>query len=161
MNTSMQETRSIIICGEDERCMALASACIRACIHPTILVRSDLQTNEQTDTTGIHFTTDPFSCVADIVVDLSNDDGPTIVARFNQLAEINHTDVVFAMQHTTENFEQLAAAIMQPARVVCIDWAGENTDAIRMRAAHGSSAEAMSMADAFLQQIQSHRHIQP
>jgi metal-responsive CopG/Arc/MetJ family transcriptional regulator len=161
MHTTMQETASIIICGQNERCMALASACIRSGIHPTILIRSDLQSAEQMKAADLHVTTDPFSCVADMVIDLSNDDRQTIIDRFNQLAEINHGDVVFAMQASSENVEDLASEIMQPARVIRIYWEGDNTDTIRMKASHGSSTEALSIADTFLQQIQNHRRNQP
>ena len=117
----MQTPGSIVICGPYARCMTLAKACASAGIHPTLLLPAGSR-EEQGAGTAIYTTSDPFSCVADLVVDCSDDDPGTVVARYNQLSEINHGDVVFVLNANMAELEAAASRIMHPGRVIAADW---------------------------------------
>jgi hypothetical protein len=143
----MQITGSIVICGSYARCIQLSNACIVAGIHPTLLMPAG-PGGDQPEGIALHTTTDPFSCVADMVVDCSDDDPETVIARCNQLSEINHGDVVFALNADMPELEKVARLIMHPGRVVGIRW--EIPDAAAARVISTPLTTDIAMATAFL-----------
>jgi hypothetical protein len=116
---NMQTPVSIIISGPYNRSCEIARACLAAGIYPTLLLSAQ-PAIENNGTYEFHITFDPFTCVADLVIDCSNDPFDTIVSRFNQLSEINHADVVFCLNGDLSDFDKWSSQIMNPGRVVGI-----------------------------------------
>jgi len=148
----MQTPGSIIICGHDARCRAIAWACLEAAIHPTLLLPATAPETPDPEA-DLHSTTDPFSCVADMVLDLSGDDADMIIARCNQLAETNHGDVVFALDAGSIDLELVATRIMHPGRVVGIQWPAQSPDTpLAVKTTHTTEA-AFTLTSYFLQTL--------
>lgn len=143
----MNTPGSIVIYGSYAQCIQLANACSAAGIHPTLLVPAGPAT-AQPEGISLHTTSDPFSCVADMVVDCSDDDTETVIARCNQLSEINHGDVVFALNADMPELEKVAGHIMHPGRVIGIRW--ENPEAATPRIISTPFTTETSLATAFL-----------
>lgn len=143
----MNTPGSIVICGSYAQCIQLANACSAAGIHPTLLVPAGPGA-VQPEGISLHTTSDPFSCVADMVVDCSDDDAETVIARCNQLSEINHGDVVFALNADMPELEKVAGHIMHPGRVIGIRW--ENPEAATPRIISTPFTTETSLATAFL-----------
>lgn len=125
----MHTIQSIIICGDGPRSLALARACADAGIHPTLLVASDEDgaSRPLTSDVDVHRVSNPFDGIADMVIDLAEDSDAVIIARFNLLAEINHSDVVFILEGEGQQLDRIAAQVMHPGRVIGIRWPNVTT----------------------------------
>ena len=66
----------------------------------------------------LHFTNDLFECLADVVIEAIIEDTAAKVALFNQLAEINHSETVFATNTSSLSITQIASAVKNPERVI-------------------------------------------
>ncbi len=66
----------------------------------------------------ILFTTDINNCVADLIIEAIVEKPAAKIALFNQLAELNHSDVIFASNTSSISINLLQQSIMQPQRVV-------------------------------------------
>lgn len=148
----MQTPASIIIAGPYERSRNIAIDCLAAGIHPTLLLSLNPNT-ENNGTYEFHVTFDPFTCVADLVFDCSNDPSDTIVRRCNQLSEINHADVVFCLNGNLSDFDKWTSQIMYPGRVVGIKGM-DNQPSIQqiIRTQHTTNA-AFEYASGFLRML--------
>lgn len=67
---------------------------------------------------NLHFTNDLFSCLADIVIEAIIEKPEAKIALFNQLAEINHSETVFATNTSSLSVTEIAKAVKKPERVV-------------------------------------------
>jgi len=66
----------------------------------------------------INFVSDTNDCLADIVIEAIVEKVEAKVAIFNQLAEVNHSEVIFATNTSSLSVSQIQAKVQQPQRVV-------------------------------------------
>ncbi|MBX9782319.1 MAG: 3-hydroxybutyryl-CoA dehydrogenase [Chitinophagaceae bacterium] len=66
---------------------------------------------------NIVFTNDLHQCLADVFIEAIIEKPEAKIALFNQLAEINHSEVIFASNTSSLSITQLQQQIMQPSRV--------------------------------------------
>lgn len=66
----------------------------------------------------IMFTSDLQSCLADVFIEAIVEKPAIKIALFNQLAEINHSECIFATNTSSLSVAQLAAGIKNPERVI-------------------------------------------
>ncbi len=66
----------------------------------------------------IRFVTDTNDCLADVIIEAIVEKVDAKVAIFNQLAEINHSEVVFASNTSSLSISQIQEKVQQPQRVV-------------------------------------------
>ncbi len=66
----------------------------------------------------IKFITDINDCLADIIIEAIVEKVEAKVAIFNQLAEINHSEMIFATNTSSLSVSQIQAGVQQPQRVV-------------------------------------------
>ena len=152
----MHTPGSIVICGSYAQCIQLANACSAAGIHPTLLVPAGPGVAHPEGIT-LHTTSDPFSCVADMVVDLSDDDPETVIARYNQLSEINHGDVVFVLNADMPALEKTAARIMHPGRVIGLRWIAPEAGSPQLLSTSFTTKATHETAFLFLESLRSNR----
>lgn len=63
------------------------------------------------------FTSDIHQCLAEVIIEAIIENPEAKIALFNQLAEINHSEVIFASNTSSLSITQLQKQIMQPSRV--------------------------------------------
>ena len=66
----------------------------------------------------INFITDINDCVADLIIEAIVEKTEAKVALFNQLAEINHSDTIFASNTSSLSISAIQANIVNPTRMV-------------------------------------------
>jgi 3-hydroxybutyryl-CoA dehydrogenase len=66
----------------------------------------------------IQFVTDTNDCIADIIIEAIIEKVEAKVAIFNQLAELNHSEVIFATNTSSLSVSEIQAGVQQPQRVV-------------------------------------------
>lgn len=66
----------------------------------------------------IKFTTNLNDCIADIIIEAIIEKKEAKINLFNQLAEINHSETIFATNTSSISVSDIAAGVMQPSRVV-------------------------------------------
>ena len=66
----------------------------------------------------IRFVTDTNDCLADIIIEAIVEKVDAKVAIFNQLAELNHSEVIFATNTSSLSVSEIQARVQQPQRVV-------------------------------------------
>jgi 3-hydroxybutyryl-CoA dehydrogenase len=65
----------------------------------------------------IRFVTDTNDCIADIIIEAIVEKVDAKVAIFNQLAEINHSEAIFASNTSSLSISEIQAKVQQPQRV--------------------------------------------
>jgi 3-hydroxybutyryl-CoA dehydrogenase len=66
---------------------------------------------------NLFFTSDLHQCLADVIIEAIIEKPEAKIALFNQLAEINHSEVVFTSNTSSLSITHLQKQIMQPSRV--------------------------------------------
>jgi 3-hydroxybutyryl-CoA dehydrogenase len=66
----------------------------------------------------LRFTTDNNDCIADIVIEAIVEKEAVKVGLFNQLAELNHSETIFATNTSSLSVTAIAEKVMHPQRVV-------------------------------------------
>lgn len=66
----------------------------------------------------IKFITDTNDCIADIIIEAIVEKPEAKAAIFNQLAELNHSEVIFATNTSSLSVSEIQARVVQPQRVV-------------------------------------------
>lgn len=66
----------------------------------------------------IRFITDTNDCLADIIIEAIVEKIEAKVSIFNQLAEVNHSEVIFASNTSSLSISEIQAKVQQPQRVV-------------------------------------------
>jgi len=66
----------------------------------------------------IHFTDDVHTCLADVFIEAVIEKPEIKIALFNQLAELNHSECIFATNTSSLSVTKIAAGIMSPQRVI-------------------------------------------
>ncbi len=77
-------------------------------------------TTQQKDTAGslLRFTADMNDCIADLFIEAIVENAGIKAGLFNQLNEVNHSEVVFATNTSSLSVTAIAANVMNPQRVV-------------------------------------------
>ncbi len=66
----------------------------------------------------IHFTDEVQTCLADVFIEAIIEKSEIKIALFNQLAEINHSESIFATNTSSLSVSKIAALVMCPQRVI-------------------------------------------
>lgn len=66
----------------------------------------------------IHFTDDIQTCLADVFIEAIVEKPEIKIALFNQLAELNHSESIFATNTSSLSVSKIAAGVMSPQRVI-------------------------------------------
>jgi 3-hydroxybutyryl-CoA dehydrogenase len=66
---------------------------------------------------NLFFTSDIHQCIADVIIEAIIEKPEAKIALFNQLAEINHSEVIFASNTSSLSITQLQKSIKQPGRM--------------------------------------------
>lgn len=66
----------------------------------------------------IQFITDTNDCIADVIIEAIVEKTEAKVAIFNQLAEINHAEVIFATNTSSLSVSEIQSMVIHPQRVV-------------------------------------------
>lgn len=67
---------------------------------------------------NLKFTNSPHDCLADVIIEAIVEKPEAKIALFNQLAEINHSETVFASNTSSLSITQIAKAVKNPERVI-------------------------------------------
>jgi 3-hydroxybutyryl-CoA dehydrogenase len=136
----VNEINTICVCGAGTMGSGIAQVCATAGFH-TILyelnevvlenaknkLNSDLEalvskqkiSSEKRDAilSNIFFTNDLQHCIADVVIEAIIERTDIKIALFNQLAEINHSETIFATNTSSLSVSAIAKGVMSPSRV--------------------------------------------
>ena len=84
------------------------------------LVEKNKITAEAKESTinNLQFTNNLFHCLADVVVEAIVEKPEAKIALFNQLAEINHSETVFASNTSSLSVTEIAKGVKNPERVI-------------------------------------------
>ncbi|MET0463759.1 MAG: 3-hydroxyacyl-CoA dehydrogenase NAD-binding domain-containing protein [Chitinophagaceae bacterium] len=66
----------------------------------------------------ISFTSDLQTCLADLFIEAVVEKLSVKIALFNQLAELNHSECIFASNTSSLSITEIASGVMQPSRVI-------------------------------------------
>jgi 3-hydroxybutyryl-CoA dehydrogenase len=73
---------------------------------------------KQSTLNNLFFTNDLFHCLADVVIEAIIERPEAKIALFNQLAEINHSETVFASNTSSLSITEIARGVKNPERVI-------------------------------------------
>lgn len=84
------------------------------------LVDKGKMTAEEKQQTGqlIRYTDDLQTCLADIIIEAIVEKPALKIALFNQLAELNHGDTIFASNTSSLSITEIAKGVLHPERVI-------------------------------------------
>jgi 3-hydroxybutyryl-CoA dehydrogenase len=137
----MMTINSICVCGAGTMGAGIAQAAAQAGIftllyelNPAVLsnaktsITSNLQTltekgkitaaNKEAILQRIQFTDDIESCLADVFIEAIVEKPELKIALFNQLAELNHSECIFATNTSSLSVASIAEQVQRPERVI-------------------------------------------
>ncbi|MBO9566487.1 MAG: 3-hydroxybutyryl-CoA dehydrogenase [Niastella sp.] len=80
--------------------------------------KQKITVREQADTLSrLRFTNDVNDCLADIVIEAIVENAAIKTSLFNQLSEVNHSDVIFATNTSSLSVTDIAKQVIRPERV--------------------------------------------
>lgn len=83
------------------------------------VVKQKMSANEKEATIDrLRFVKDTNDCVADVIIEAIVEKPDSKIALFNQLAEINHGDVIFATNTSSLSISDIQSKVLHPNRVV-------------------------------------------
>ncbi len=83
-----------------------------------LVQKQKITTEQQTEITGkLSFSSELNNCIADVIIEAIIEKLEAKIALFNQLAEINHSETIFASNTSSLSISQLQQKIVQPQRV--------------------------------------------
>lgn len=135
------EINSICICGAGTMGSGIAQATAQAGlatilyeVNPAVLQKAQsgidrnlqslvekgkMTADQKAQTYGlIRFTDDLQTCLADVFIEAIVEKPELKIALFNQLAELNHGDVIFASNTSSLSITEIAKGILHPERVI-------------------------------------------
>lgn len=135
------EINSICVCGAGTMGSGIAQAAAQAGIatllyelNPVVLEKAQagiarnlqslvdkgkMTAEEKQKITGlIRFTDDLQTCLADVFIEAIVEKPALKIALFNQLAELNHGDVIFASNTSSLSITEIAKGVLHPERVI-------------------------------------------
>lgn len=84
-----------------------------------LVEKNKLSPEEKTKTLDrIQFTNDLYHCLADVIIEAIVEKTESKITLFNQLAEINHSETVFASNTSSLSITKIAEKVMSPQRVI-------------------------------------------
>lgn len=84
-----------------------------------LIEKSKITGREKESTlSNIHFTNDLHQCLAGVIIEAIVEKPEAKIALFNQLAEINHSETVFATNTSSLPVTKIAEKVMNPQRVI-------------------------------------------
>jgi len=72
----------------------------------------------ETILSNIRYTTNLHDCIGDMIIEAIVEKTAPKIALFNQLAEINHSETIFATNTSSLSVATIANGVMQPSRVI-------------------------------------------
>jgi len=135
------EINSICVCGAGTMGSGIAQAAAQAGlatilyeVNPAVLQKAQsgidrnlqslvekgkITADQKAQTYGlIRFTDDLQTCLADIFIEAIVEKPELKIALFNQLAELNHGDVIFASNTSSLSITEIAKGVLHPERVI-------------------------------------------
>lgn len=135
------EINSICICGAGTMGSGIAQATAQAGlatilyeVNPAVLQKAQsgidrnlqslvekgkMTADQKAQTYGlIRFTDDLQTCLADVFIEAIVEKAELKIALFNQLAELNHGDVIFASNTSSLSITEIAKGVLHPERVI-------------------------------------------
>jgi 3-hydroxybutyryl-CoA dehydrogenase len=135
------DINSICVCGAGTMGSSIAQAVAQAGFHTLLyelnpevlekaktgieknlqlLVEKGKKTSEEKEKIQqrIHFTDDLQICLADVFIEAIIEKPEIKIALFNQLAELNHSESIFATNTSSLSVSKIAAGVMSPQRVI-------------------------------------------
>lgn len=135
------EINSICICGAGTMGSGIAQATAQAGlatilyeVNPAVLQKAQsgidrnlqslvekgkMTADQKAQTYGlIRFTDDLQTCLADVFIEAIVEKPELKIALFNQLAELNHGDVIFASNTSSLSITEIAKGVLHPERVI-------------------------------------------
>ena len=132
--------QTLCVCGAGTMGSGIAQAAAQSGVYTTLFdlntevlqkaeasIQSNLQnlvqkqkitTEQQTEITGkLSFSSELNNCIADVIIEAIIEKLEAKIALFNQLAEINHSETIFASNTSSLSISQLQQKIVQPQRV--------------------------------------------
>lgn len=83
-----------------------------------LVQKGKLTEQQRVETLGrLRFTNDTNDCLADIIIEAIVEKAAVKTALFNQLAEINHSEVIFATNTSSLSVTEIARQVIRPERV--------------------------------------------
>ncbi len=84
----------------------------------SLVQKQKITTDQQKEITGnLSFSSELNNCIADVIIEAIIEKPEAKIALFNQLAEINHSETIFASNTSSLSVSQLQQKIVQPQRV--------------------------------------------
>ena len=102
----------------NEEVLAKAKAVIEKSLRFLVEKEKITATEKENIFQRIRFVTDSNECLADIIIEAVVEKIDAKVAIFNQLAEVNHSEVIFATNTSSLSVSDIQAKVQQPQRVV-------------------------------------------
>lgn len=85
----------------------------------TLVDKNKISAEQKTATLSrLHFTNDLHSCLADLFIEAIIEKPEVKVALFNQLAEMNHSECIFASNTSSLSITEIARLVKNPERVI-------------------------------------------
>ena len=135
------EINSICVCGAGTMGSGIAQAAAQAGlatilyeVNPAVLQKAQsgidrnlqslvekgkITADQKVQTYGlIRFTDDLQTCLADVFIEAIVEKPELKIALFNQLAELNHGDVIFASNTSSLSITEIAKGVLHPERVI-------------------------------------------
>jgi len=112
-----QHNFHVILFDVNEGMLAKARSAMESNLHS--LVQKNKLTAEASAgiMSRIQLATDPNDCLADLVIEAIVEKPDLKVSLFNQLSEVNHSDVVFATNTSSLSVTEIAKKVIHPHRV--------------------------------------------
>jgi 3-hydroxybutyryl-CoA dehydrogenase len=137
----MMIINSICVCGAGTMGSGIAQAAAQAGFHTLLYelnavvlekaktgIEKNLQslveknkiaiTDKETILKRIHFTDDLQTCLADVFIEAIVEKPEIKIALFNQLAELNHSECIFASNTSSLSISKIAEQVQRPERVI-------------------------------------------
>jgi len=85
----------------------------------TLVEKNKIPANAEEETlNNLRFTNNLHDCLADVIIEAIIEKADAKIALFNQLAEINHSETVFASNTSSLSITQIAKRVKNPERVI-------------------------------------------
>jgi 3-hydroxybutyryl-CoA dehydrogenase len=101
----------------NEAVLAKAKAGIEKSLQTLVQKQKITAQQEQDTLQRLRFITDINDCLADVIIEAIIEKTEAKIALFNQLAEINHGETIFATNTSSLSVTQIAAGVLHPHRV--------------------------------------------
>lgn len=109
---------STILYEQDEKVLKKATTAIEKNLQVIVDKKKIANEEKQKIFQQIEFTNDIHSCLADIIIEAIIEKIEIKISLFNQLAEINHSETIFATNTSSLSVTKIAEQVKNPERVI-------------------------------------------